>query len=301
MGTKPSAIEQTITLHQSATPMLRDTNALEKNIRVHGLRGPFAGGLAAAAREHTDLNPLPDYMVELQRLDAIEVEMQIAATKGDTAAVRRLSAEKQTIELAQERRTEADLALLSARQIAAPEEGEEQRVEARVRELNRQIARKRTERTKLLLALAKQPESENLLSRVEKIDEWLADVQPEAEELAKKQAMIAAWRRQQEEAVELEKSKQETKRQAKEREADEKSMADLAGKMVKDYLSMRASAERFNAIVVRRMTKAGQKMHWNLLDDLRMKINRETKGACVRGEGIMGGFVISDKVQPEMK
>ncbi|MGB7284613.1 MAG: hypothetical protein WBE13_20270 [Candidatus Acidiferrum sp.] len=279
----------------------RTLASIERSVRENGLRGSFAGGLEAAAREHANINPLPDYLIELQRLDAIEAEMQIAAAKGDTAQVRRLIAEKQSIELAQERRTEADLALLSARQITAPEPGEEERVEARAKALHRQIAVKNTERTKLLVALAKQPEHEVLLGKVEKIDEWLADVAPEVEALTAQQNRIAAWKKQQEESGELARTQKETKRMAQEREADEKSMADLAGEMVKDYLSLRASMEQFSAIVVRRMTTAGVSLHWNLLDDLRLKINRETRGACVRQEGVMGAFTISDRVQPEVK
>ncbi|MGC1418427.1 MAG: hypothetical protein WA817_24295 [Candidatus Acidiferrum sp.] len=273
----------------------RTLASIERSVRENGLRGSFAGGLEVAAREHANINPLPDYLIELQRLDAIEAEMQIAAAKGDTAAIRRLSAEKQSIELAQERRTEADLALLNARQVMAPEPGEEKRVEASAKALHRQIAVKNTERTKLLVALAKQPENENLLSRVEKIDEWLADVAPEVEALTAQQNRIAAWKKQQEESGELAKTQKETKRMAQERESDEKSMADLAGKVTQSWLELCAAIEAFQKIVVRRMTIAKFRLHYDVADSLRLRINRETRGAIVRDEGISGSFTISGR------
>jgi len=127
MGTKPSAIEQTIQLHQAVSPMLRDTNALEKNIRIHGLRGPFAGALEAAAREERALLAPNQVFAASNRLERIAVEIRAAAAAGDVEAIQRLVAERESIEADEARRADAALEPFRRRMAGQPAEGEERK------------------------------------------------------------------------------------------------------------------------------------------------------------------------------
>lgn len=280
--------------------MVHTPQSIERNIRVNNLRGAFAGGLEAAAAEHRKISSVAPDMLAMERLAAIENEMAAAAERGDTAGLRRLIAEKEQIEFDRDRRTDALLAQLNARTIPAPEDGEEQRVAVRSKELNRQITRKQNEKKRLLAALVKQPDCQTLIARVEKIDEWLRDVQPEIESLAARQATIAAWHEQQSASGELERAKKETKKAAQERERDEARMTALADLAAKAWKDLTESLREFEIITARRMRAAGLRREYEPLASTSESVRAATNGGCTRTEGIHGVWTISGRVRPEV-
>jgi len=297
MGTKPSAIEQTIQLHQAVSPMLRDTNALEKNIRTHNLRGNLVGGLEeAAAEERRLLAPNPD-MAAFDRLQRIAGEIQEAASRGDTKKIRQLIAERESIDAEQARRSEEVLAPYRRRVAGEPAKGEEQNLEKRLKKLDALATRKQTKLAKLRDQLIEQPEDVDLHARIEDAEADLGEIQPQVDSILARQRQIADWKAWKSSQEDIAKAQVETATARKEREKDEKSLVFLSNKITKNWLELRGAVEEFQAIVVRRMTTAGLHLHYNLLDDLRMKMNRETNGACVRQEGIVGAFSVSDRIQ----
>lgn len=302
MGTKASVIEQTIQLHhQSASPMLRDTNLLERNIRIHGLRGNLVGGLESAAQEHhAALAPTQVFAVH-DRLQQIEIEIKAAAAAGDTEKIQALMREREQVEQDEARRQDAAMAPFRRLMDGQPSAGEEKDLERRVKKLETLTAKRQKRLDGLRARLVKDPENIGLHTRIQTATDDLADIQPLFDEILARQSQIAEYKAWVASREDIGKAEAETAAAAKEREKDELSMTILANKMVKDYLSVRASMEQFNTIAVRRMTAAGVRLHWNLLDDLRLRINKETGGACVKQAGVMGAWTISDRIHPEVK
>ena len=295
MGTKPSAIEQTITLHQSATPMLRDTNALEKNIRVHGLRGPFAGELEQAAREERALLAPNQVFAASNRLERIAVEIQAAAAAGDVESIQRLVSERESIQAEEARRSDAALEPFRRRVAGQPAEGEEADLEKRLKKLDALAARKQAKLDKLRARLIQAPENTALHEKILTATDDLADVQPQIDAIVARQAQIAeyhAWTAQRED---IEQAQAETKAAAKERERDERALSHLAVKIIKLWLELCAAIEAFQEITVRRMKAARVRHHYNAMDDLRLKMAKDTRGAVTRDEGIAGSFTVSGR------
>jgi len=132
--------------------------------------------------------------------------------------------------------------------------------------------------------------------------EELADIQPRLDEIAGRQAQIAeyhAWVAQRQDIAE---AQAETKAAAKERERDERALSHLAVKIIKLWLELCAAIEAFQEITVRRMKAARLRHHYNAMDDLRLKMAKDTRGAVVREEGISGAFSVTARFSsPEVK
>ncbi|MGB7284533.1 MAG: hypothetical protein WBE13_19870 [Candidatus Acidiferrum sp.] len=273
----------------------RTLASIEKAVRENNLRGADVGGLAVAAEEHRAALAPNQVFAASNRLERIAVEIQAAAAAGDVEAIQRLVAEREGIEAEEARRADAALEPFRRRMAGRPAEGEEADLAKTAKKLTALTAKKQGKLDKLRAHLIRDPENTDLHAKIQAATDDLADMQPQIDAILARQSQIAEWKSWQAQSQDIAEAQAETKAAAKERERDERSLTHLAVKIITLWLELCAAIEAFQKIVVRRMTIAKFRLHYDVADSLRLRINRETRGAVVRDEGISGSFTISGR------